>query len=112
MSGPGSIPFNSVDPESLANELYDKPMQEQPQEFPDVPVFKLSEHDKDSAVFKKLLGFYKQKLDSLREENDNSSVNAIDTSVLRGRIAEVKEFLALGDEPTVEEVPEAPDLGY
>jgi len=57
--------------------------------------FSLTLADLQSAVWLKLKEHYTQRLILLRAQNDGS-LDAEATAKIRGRIAEVKQFLALG----------------
>jgi hypothetical protein len=59
----------------------------------------LTEGDRNNATWKRLQDHYEKRLAQLRERNDKPRSHD-DTLSLRGRIAEVKELLALGtDKP-------------
>lgn len=49
-----------------------------------------------SAVWIKLHAHLRSQLQAMRERNDGAQLDAIETARLRGRIAQVKEILALG----------------
>jgi hypothetical protein len=56
----------------------------------------LTPADRQSAVWLKLKEHYTKRLNTLREQNDgNLDLEA--TAKIRGRIAEAKQFLALGN---------------
>lgn len=57
-------------------------------------MLKLDEQDKTSALWKKLVAYYEIRLDQLREKNDVPK-SELKTAALRGRIAEIKEFLGI-----------------
>lgn len=57
---------------------------------------KLDAIETRSAVWIKLHTHLRSQLQSLRERNDGTQLDAIETARLRGRIAQVKEILALG----------------
>jgi len=62
----------------------------------------LTEAEKQSALWLKLDRQFNNRLDRLRKQNDSPS-DAEKTANIRGRIAEVKFFLALGeDTPSLE----------
>lgn len=99
--------------DELAKNLYDEPMADGlDQRFVDVPGLVLNDVEKGSALFKKLSKHFRKELNNLRNENDNRELDAIATANLRGKIAKVKEFLALGDEPKGQNESDGPDLGY
>lgn len=56
----------------------------------------LKKHEIDSALWQKLEAHLKEKLTSLRAQND-AELGPEATSKLRGRIAEVKSLLSLGE---------------
>jgi hypothetical protein len=56
----------------------------------------LKKHEIDSALWQKLEAHLKEKLTSLRAQND-AELGTEATSKLRGRIAEVKSLLSLGE---------------
>ena len=58
----------------------------------------LAPHERQSAVWIKLRDHMVQRLTDLRSKNDGSH-DAETTANLRGRIAQLKELLALGNEP-------------
>ena len=60
----------------------------------------LSRADRESPTWLKLKAHLETKLQSLREKNDHPQ-DAEQTARLRGRIAEVKECVALGDNPLI-----------
>lgn len=55
----------------------------------------LNENDQQSATWKKLEKYLQDRLETLRAENDRTR-GAKETEKLRGKIAAVKELLALG----------------
>jgi hypothetical protein len=63
-------------------------------ELADIKASVLSDQDLVSATFEKLKSFYLERLEMLRRQND-SPKDETKTALLRGRIAEVKYFLAL-----------------
>ena len=63
---------------------------------------KLTDEERRSALWRKLSAHAESRLQSLRIQNDGDK-DAAETAKLRGRIAEVKVFLALGEEPAPEE---------
>lgn len=58
----------------------------------------LSEQDRQSAAWMKLKAHYEARLAKYRAMNDEQKPET-DTARLRGKIAEVKAFLALGEPP-------------
>lgn len=95
--------------EQLANTLYNEPLNKS-QDFPDEGTL-LTRAERESTMWRKLEAYYVRYLNILREANDDLSSREIETAVRRGKIAEVKDFLALGDPPRVQE-PDGPDMGY
>jgi hypothetical protein len=61
--------------------------------------FRLTEQEKDSALWKRIEIELRRRLDEHREGNDSASNTESDTAKLRGRIAEIKHLLAWLDEP-------------
>lgn len=59
---------------------------------------KLTEHEQHSAVWIKIRDHLTERLDALRSQNDGD-LDPLATARLRGRIAAIKELLALG-QPT------------
>lgn len=59
---------------------------------------KLADFEKQNPVWLKLMDHYGKRLAQLRAQNDGQ-LSDMQTADIRGRIAEVKAFLALGDEP-------------
>ena len=51
-----------------------------------------------SALWQKLRKDFEYRIDSLRREND-ANLDAVQTASKRGRIAQLKELLALGEPP-------------
>ena len=58
----------------------------------------LSTYERESALWKKLEQHLNERLTTLRTRNDGE-LDAIETARLRGRISQVKEFLALSEAP-------------
>lgn len=56
----------------------------------------LTPADRQSAIWLKLKEHYTQRLNTLREQNDGN-LDAEATAKIRGRIAEARQFLALGN---------------
>jgi CRISPR/Cas system-associated endonuclease Cas3-HD len=59
---------------------------------------KLTAYERESALWKKLEEHMIEKLGIYRSRNDGD-LNEIETARLRGRISQVKEFLALSEAP-------------
>jgi hypothetical protein len=57
----------------------------------------LTEHDRQGDPWLKIKKHFESRLAVLRQKNDKPATEA-QTAVLRGRIAEVKAILALGEE--------------
>lgn len=57
----------------------------------------LDANDLRSPVWRKLRDHYETKLAKLRQQNDSPDIDPVATATLRGRIAEVKHSLALGN---------------
>ena len=64
----------------------------------DFDEFKLTETDKNSAVWQKLKNYLSVELNNLRKQNDES-LSEVATMFLRGKIERNKEILALGEDP-------------
>lgn len=62
----------------------------------------LTAYDRGSAAWHKLVTIYEAKLQTLRMQNDTPK-DELETAKLRGRIAEVKEFLAMGNTTVIDE---------
>lgn len=60
--------------------------------------FYLEPHEAQTALWKKLKSHYEEQLDLMRKQNDGA-LDDIQTAMIRGRIAEVKKFLALDKPP-------------
>lgn len=61
----------------------------------------INQSDRDSPLWRQLTEYYADRLDKLRHEND-ASITPEQTNHLRGRIAEVIQFLGIEkDRPTV-----------
>lgn len=65
----------------------------------------LSKSERQGAVFQKIDAYYRDRLLTLRSENDGN-LDPVATAKVRGRIAEVKYILALGLDPVA--VPDDP----
>lgn len=61
----------------------------------------LNEHDRQSALWKKLQAHLEARLQQMRERND-SAIDVVRTAKLRGRIAEIKYLLSLDEEQPIE----------
>lgn len=59
----------------------------------------MTHDEKHSALWLKMRDHYTMMLARLRETNDGRGMPEADTAFLRGRIAQVKEFLALEKDP-------------
>lgn len=59
--------------------------------------FSLSNEEKDSKLWTRLVEHFESKLMSLRIQNEGDKTE-IETAKLRGRIAEIKSILSLGKE--------------
>lgn len=59
----------------------------------------LERHELDHPVWLKIKAHLEARIQSLREQNDSLNLTDEQTSALRGRIAEDKELLRLGEEP-------------
>jgi hypothetical protein len=55
-------------------------------------------HERKTALWQKLEKHYQEKLELFRKRND-ASIDEVKTANARGRIAEIKSFLALGEDP-------------
>ena len=58
----------------------------------------MTQAERNSALWRKLRKNLEQRLDTLRAQNDGDKDERA-TAMLRGRIAEVKTLLTLGDDP-------------
>lgn len=64
----------------------------------------LERHELDNPLWLKLKAHYEARLAELRIQNDSPNMTAEQTAALRGRIAEIKETLRLGEQlPSWEE---------
>jgi hypothetical protein len=63
---------------------------------------KLEEHEINSPLWQKLKKHYEERRDTLREANDKESPE-LQTANRRGRISEIKQFLAIGNPKQVVE---------
>lgn len=65
--------------------------------------FKLTAAERHSALWKKISDHLNERLDTHRKNNDGSNLTHEQTSKLRGRIAEVKYLLGIGEpeEPAI-----------
>ncbi len=59
--------------------------------------FALTDVERNSVLWERLSAHYRMRLESLRAKNDADLPEA-ETAKVRGRIAEAKAFLALGEE--------------
>ena len=63
----------------------------------------ITDGEKLTPLWGRLMANWQQELDSLRKQNDNPKNSEFDTAFLRGRIASVKANLALGmDKPVID----------
>ena len=62
----------------------------------------LSKAERESPLWQRIEEHLNNRLISHRNKNDNN-LGDVDTAKLRGRIAEAKALLALGDEPKIVE---------
>lgn len=60
---------------------------------------RLTIEDRESPLWRRLAGHMRAELAALREQNDAPQLDAIKTATIRGRIAQLKALLALGDPP-------------
>ena len=58
----------------------------------------LNAAEKNNLLWKKLKSHYEEKLEACRKQNDGE-LDPIQTAKLRGRIVEIKSFLALENPP-------------
>lgn len=61
---------------------------------------KIEQHELRSSLWRRLQAHYEAQLELLRRKNDGD-MTPEQTQRLRGRIAQVKEFLALATEPDI-----------
>jgi len=91
-------PADGMEPEmdhsQFANEFYEHEYVN----LHDFDEFKLTETDKNSAVWQKLKNYLSAELNNLRKQNDES-LSEVATMFLRGKIERNKEILALGESP-------------
>ena len=66
----------------------------------------LTETERLSPLWQKIEAHYLERLKTLRKRNDSPKLDQHDTTVLRGRIKEIKDFLALGGERSAPYIPE------
>lgn len=59
----------------------------------------LSKTDRLSPIWQAVKDHLEARLMRLRLMNDNESLDAIQTAAIRGRIAEVKGLLSIGEDP-------------
>lgn len=62
------------------------------------PVFALTDRDRESDLWRRLLAHLNQSLDSLRKQNDTPTDEVL-TANTRGRIAQIKALIALDKPP-------------
>ncbi len=65
----------------------------------------LSYEDRNSGTWARLKAMLEQELATQRARNDSPALGADQTAVTRGRIAQIKEILALGETPAPDESP-------
>ena len=68
------------------------------------PPFKLTESDRQSATWKRLVAHYKERLQQYRESNDATDKGDVKTAELRGQILEVKALLKMDTEKPAQEM--------
>jgi len=59
----------------------------------------LSKTEQLSQVWLAIKSHLESRLERLRLMNENESLDAVQTAAMRGRIAEVKALLSIGDDP-------------
>lgn len=59
----------------------------------------LSKTDRLSPIWVAIKAHLESRLERLRLMNDNESLDAVQTASIRGRIAEVKGLLSVGEDP-------------
>jgi hypothetical protein len=64
--------------------------------------FALTEHERDSGLWKRLARHMEAERDVLRERNDDMQLDERITAATRGRIAQLTDLLALGKAPEVD----------
>lgn len=69
-------------------------------EFNPRPHFSLSNEERDSKLWARLVEHFESKLMSLRIQNEGDK-SEIETANIRGRIAEIKSILSLNNETEV-----------
>lgn len=62
------------------------------------PAFALTDRDRDSDLWRRILAHLNQSLDSLRKQND-SPAGEVETAAIRGRITQLKALIALDKPP-------------
>jgi len=63
-------------------------------------IFRLTPEERASPLWLRLVQRHKEKLDSLRKSNDEDK-DPVQTAKMRGRIAEINEFLSLDNPPPI-----------
>lgn len=53
----------------------------------------ISQNETNNHVWLKLVEHYNKRLNTLRRQNDNIDLGAVETAILRGRIKEIERFL-------------------
>lgn len=61
----------------------------------------LSPADLRSDLLRRLVAHWRGEQQALRERNDSKTLDPVETAFLRGRLAQIKEDLALGAPPFV-----------
>ena len=101
--------LGGMDPDQLADQLYDNP--DMAQEFVAEDGFRLSEIERDSKLWLKIDKYLQDMVNILRESNDEPH-NELETAKIRGKIELAKEFRQIGLNPVGGQDPDSPDLGY
>lgn len=65
----------------------------------------LTEAERRSVLWRKITRHAEARIAELRGNNDAISLSERDTAAIRGRIGELKNLLALGEDPATEEAP-------
>lgn len=112
-SNAGIPRIEGLDPEQLAQSLYDNRMISDTEPVIEPPIWAMTKQELESPVCQKVRAYLWAELFALREQNDSPSLSAVDTAALRGKIQAVRGLLAI----TTQQIPEntgvpAPNLGY
>lgn len=75
------------------------------------PVLKLLDHERDTALWKKIEASVKKRIAELRISND-FPLSELDTARLRGKLSAMKEFLDTGKVPVPDDDSDSPSDGY